>query len=191
MRSILMAIKKKKLLVNPKVIISNNPTAKGIKIAKNFGINTEIIDYDNNMQFESDEKIIKILKKYNIKPDNCLICLAGFMKIIGSRLIKKYKNRIINIHPSLLPSFPGLYAQKNAIINGVLYSGCTIHFVDDGIDTGPIILQDIVKVYKDDNEEKLSKRILAKEHILYPKAIKLFASNKIKIVGKKTILIKK
>ena len=110
------------------------------------------------------------------------------MRIISPEFVKKYKNRIINIHPALLPAFPGLDAQKQAVEYGSKYSGCTVHFVDSGVDTGPIILQSIVKIRKGDTEKTLSKRILAKEHQAYPEAIRLFAEKKIKISGRKTII---
>jgi len=104
------------------------------------------------------------------------------MRILSPEFIKKYKNRILNIHPAILPAFPGLDAQKRAIDSGVKYSGCTVHFVDEGIDTGQIIVQEVVKVRSDDTEETLAKRILAKEHKAYPKAIRLVAEKKIKII---------
>ena len=107
------------------------------------------------------------------------------MRIISPYFIKKYKNRILNIHPALLPSFPGLDAQKQAIKFGAKYSGCTVHFVDEGVDTGPIILQEIVEVSSKDTEKTLSKKILVREHRAYPKAVELFARNKIKIKGRK------
>ena len=126
-----------------------------------------------------------VLSKYGITTNNSLICLAGFMRILSPEFIKKFKNRILNIHPAILPAFPGLDAQKQAIESGVRYSGCTVHFVDEGVDTGPILVQEIVKVKNDDTEETLSKRILAKEHKAYAKAVKLIAEKKIKMIGRK------
>lgn len=190
MESILKSIKRKKIPINPAIVISNKPDAKGIKIAQKLGVKTEVIeskDFKGNRS-EYDEKIMSVLEKYGVTPKNGLVCLAGFMRIISPEFVKKYKNRIINIHPALLPSFPGLDAQKQAIEYGAKYSGCTVHFVDSGVDTGPIILQLIVKIRKEDTEKTLSKRILAKEHQAYPEAIKLFAENKIKISGRKTII---
>ena len=187
MESILKAIKKKKIPIRPAVVISNKPDAKGLKIAKKMGIQTEVIDSSNykgkRQQFDKD--VIAILKKYKVTPTNGLVCLAGFMRIISPHFIKKYKNRILNIHPALLPSFPGLDAQKQAIDFGAKYSGCTVHFVDEGVDTGPIILQEIVEVSSKDTEKTLSKKILVREHKAYPKAVELFARNKIKIKGRK------
>ena len=105
------------------------------------------------------------------------------MRILSPKFIKKYKNRILNIHPAILPAFPGLDAQKRAVAAGVKYSGCTVHFVDEGIDTGPILVQEIVRVKNDDTEETLSKRILTKEHIAYAKAVKLIAEKKVSLTG--------
>ena len=110
------------------------------------------------------------------------------MRIISPQFVKKYKNRIINIHPAILPAFPGLNSQKQALEYGVKYSGCTVHFVDTGMDTGPIIIQSIVKIKKGDTESTLSKRILKEEHKIYPKAVDLFARKKIKVLGRKTII---
>lgn len=190
MESILKSIKRKKIPINPAVVISNKSDAKGLKIAQKLGIKTEIIeskDFKGN-RVEYDKKIISVLEKYGVTPKNGLVCLAGFMRIISPEFVKKYKNRIINIHPALLPAFPGLDAQKQAIEYGSKYSGCTVHFVDSGVDTGPIILQSIVKIRKEDTEKTLSKRILEKEHQAYPEAIRLFAEKRIKISGRKTII---
>lgn len=190
MEAILKSIKRKKIPINPAVIISNKSDAKGLKIAQRLGIKTEVIkskDFKGS-RLDYDKKIISTLEKYGVTPKNGLVCLAGFMRIISPEFVKKYKNRIINIHPALLPSFPGLDAQKQAIEYGSKYSGCTVHFVDSGVDTGPIILQAIIKIRKGDTEKTLSKRILAKEHQAYPEAIRLFAEKKIKISGRKTII---
>ncbi len=190
MESILKSIKRKKIPVNPAIVISNKSDAKGLKIAQKMGIKTEVIESKKfkGSRWEYDKKIISTLEKYGVTPKNGLVCLAGFMRIISPEFVKKYKNRIINIHPALLPAFPGLEVQKQAIDYGVKYSGCTVHFVDSGVDTGPIILQLVVKIRNKDTEKTLSKRILAKEHQAYPEAVRLFAEKKIKIVGRKTII---
>ena len=191
MEAILKTIKRKKIPINPSIVISNNPNAKGLKIAQKLGVKTEIIESEGfkGNRSEYDKKVISVLVKNGVTQKNGLICLAGFMRIISPEFVKKYKNKIINIHPALLPSFPGLDAQKQAVKGGAKYSGCTVHFVDPGVDTGTIILQKIVKVHDDDTEETLSKRILEKEHQAYPEAVRLFAENKIKIVGRKTKII--
>lgn len=188
MEAILKAIKRQKIPISPAVIISNNPDAMGLKIAQKMGIKTEVIASKNfdGTRWQYDQKIIKALEKHRVTPKNGLVCLAGFMRIISPEFISKYKNRIINIHPAILPSFPGLHAQKQALDYGVKFSGCTVHFVDSGVDTGPIILQEIVPVLDSDTEETLSRKILAKEHKAYVKAVRLVAEGKIKISGKKT-----
>jgi len=190
MESILKSIKKKKIPINPAVVISNKPNAKGLKIAKRLGINTEVIeskDFKGN-RAQYDKKIIAVLTKYGVSPRNGLVCLAGFMRIISPQFVKKYKNRIINIHPALLPAFPGLDSQRQAIEHGAKYSGCTVHFVDTKMDSGPIIIQAVIKVKENDTEKSLSKRILKEEHRIYPEAVNLFARKKIKVSGRKTII---
>jgi phosphoribosylglycinamide formyltransferase-1 len=190
MEAILKAIKKNKIPINPSIVISNKPDAKGLEIAQKLGVKIAIIESKgfNGSRWEYDKKIVDILTKNGVTPKNGLVCLAGFMRIISPEFVKKYKNRIINIHPALLPSFPGLDAQKQSLEYGSKYSGCTVHFVDSGVDTGPIILQAVVEVKDSDTEESLSKRILAKEHQTYPKAVKLFAEKRIKVSGRKTII---
>jgi phosphoribosylglycinamide formyltransferase-1 len=191
MEAILKSIKRRKIPINPSIVISNNPDAKGLKIAQRLGVKTEVIESKGfkGSRAEYDKKIISILIKNGVTQKNGLVCLAGFMRIISPEFVKKYKNKIINIHPALLPSFPGLNAQKQAVDDGAKFSGCTVHFVDLGVDTGSIILQKIVKVLDNDTEETLSKRILVKEHQAYPEAVRLFAENKIKISGRKTKII--
>ncbi|PIW35882.1 MAG: phosphoribosylglycinamide formyltransferase, partial [Nitrosopumilales archaeon CG15_BIG_FIL_POST_REV_8_21_14_020_33_23] len=130
MESILKSIKRKKIPINPAIVISNKSDARGLKIAQKMGIKTEVIESKNfkGSRLEYDKKIISTLEKYGVTPKNGLVCLAGFMRIISPEFVKKYKNRIINIHPALLPAFPGLDVQKQAIDYGVKYSGCTVHF---------------------------------------------------------------
>lgn len=191
MESILKSIKKGKIPIRPAVVISNKPNAKGIKIAQKLGIKTEVIDSTGiiGANWEYDTKIVTVLEKHGVTPKNGLICLAGFMRIMSPEFIRHFKGRVMNIHPAILPSFPGLHSQKQAVDYGVKYSGCTVHFVDEGVDTGPIILQSIVKVKDNDTEKSLAEKILAKEHEIYPKAIKLFAEKKIRIKGRKTAII--
>ena len=146
MEAILKSIKRKKIPIKPTIVISNKADAKGLKIAQKMGVKTEVIESKGfkGSRSEYDKKIISALTKNGVTPKNGLVCLAGFMRIISPEFVKKYKNKIINIHPALLPAFPGLDAQKQAIDYGAKYSGCTVHFVDSGVDTGPIILQKIV-----------------------------------------------
>jgi len=191
MESILKTIKKQRIPINPSIVISNKPDAKGLKIAEKLGVKTLVIDSKEykNKRTQYDKKVIKELEKNGVTPRNGLVCLAGFMRIISPYFIKKYKNRIFNIHPALLPAYPGLNAQKQAIQNGAKVSGCTVHFVDEGVDSGPIILQSVVKVRNNDNEKTLSKRILIEEHRIYPQAVKLFARKKIRLSGKRAIVL--
>jgi phosphoribosylglycinamide formyltransferase-1 len=190
MESILKSIKIKKIPINPAIIISNKSNAKGLAIAKKMGINVEVIESKNfkGSRTEYDKKIIDVLVKYGVTPRNGLVCLAGFMRIISPVFVKKYKNRIINIHPALLPAFPGLNSQKQALDYGAKYSGCTVHFVDAGMDTGPVIIQAVVKIKKKDTEKSLSKKILKEEHRIYSEAVNLFARKKIKISRRKTVI---
>lgn len=190
MEAILKSIKKKKIPINPAVVISNKSNAKGLEIAEKLGIKTEIVESEEfkGNRWDYDKKIVAILKKYGVTPNNGLVCLAGFMRIISPQFIRKYKNRIMNIHPALLPSFPGLDVQKKAVEYGVKYSGCTVHFVDEGVDTGPIIIQAVVKVKNNDTEKTLANRILKQEHRIYPEAVRLFVKRKIKISGRRTTI---
>ncbi len=188
MEAILKSIQRKKIPINPTIVISNRADARGLKIAQKLGVKTEIIESKGfkGSRLDYDKKIITVLTKNGVTQKNGLVCLAGFMRILSPEFVKKYKNKIINIHPALLPSFSGLDAQKQAVDYGSKYSGCTVHFVDSGVDTGPIILQKIVKILDKDTEKTLAKRILAQEHEAYPEAVRLFAENKIKISGRKT-----
>jgi len=190
MEAILKSIKKKKIPINPAVVISNKSDAAGLMIAKKLGVNTEVLDGSEykGKRLEYDKKLMLILNKYGVTSKNGLVCLAGFMRIISPQFVRKYKNRILNIHPALLPSFSGLQAQEQAIKYGAKYSGCTVHFADEEVDTGPIIIQAVVKVKDNDTEQSLSKRILTKEHEIYPQAVKLFAEGKIKVSGRRTII---
>jgi phosphoribosylglycinamide formyltransferase 1 len=190
MEAILKAIKKKKIPIKPVVVISNKTDAKGLKIAKRYGIKTEVVDSKGfkGDRWDYDKKIVSVLTKYGVTQKNGLVCLAGFMRIVSPHFIRRYKNKIMNIHPALLPAFPGLDAQKQAIKYGAKYSGCTVHFVDEGVDTGPVILQLVVPVKNNDTEKTLSKRILVKEHEAYPEAVRLFAEKKIRFSGRRTII---
>ena len=170
------------------VVFSNNPNAKGLEYAAETGIKTIVIPSKNRSdRVEYDKEIINALSEYNID----LICLAGYMRIVTEELVEAYKNKIINIHPALLPSFPGLHAQKQALDYGVKVSGCTVHFVDGGMDTGPIILQKTVPVYDNDTEDTLSARILEQEHTAYSEAVALYAAGRLKVSGRKVEILDK
>jgi phosphoribosylglycinamide formyltransferase-1 len=183
MRAILESIKSGDIrgIGNIKVI-ANKEEALGLEIAQNeYGVKTIILPTSkNDNSFET--RLHNELKKDNFGPHNGLICLAGFMKILSPSFVELYKYRIMNVHPSLLPSFKGLRAQKQALMAGVKVTGCTVHFVDTGVDTGPIILQYPVPVYNNDNESSLSERILVREHEIYIRAIQLFTQNQLSVV---------
>ncbi|MDQ3840697.1 MAG: phosphoribosylglycinamide formyltransferase [Thermoproteota archaeon] len=190
LRSILQAIKARRLVgVEARVVITDNPRASGIAIAKKFKIATEILPSSELRGWSYDKNLLSLLEKYNVLPNDGLICLAGYMRILSPEFVQRYKMRIINVHPSLLPSFPGLHAQKQALEYGVKVSGCTIHFVDEGVDSGSILLQQPVRVLDSDSEETLSERILIQEHKLYPEAINLIAGERIVLMGRKAMLI--
>ena len=146
-------------------VISNNSKAKGLDYAKKFKIKKKVLNFKHKSF--SEKKLLSILKTNNIN----MICLAGFMKILSGNFIKKFKGKILNIHPSLLPKYKGLNTHKRVINNKEKYSGCTVHFVNAKLDSGKIILQSKVKISKNETETSLAKKILAQEHKLYPKAI--------------------
>tara|TARA_B100001057_G_C22804024_1_gene932589 strand:+ start:114 stop:698 length:585 start_codon:yes stop_codon:yes gene_type:complete len=148
------------------IVISNNFSAKGLNYAKKFKIKKKIVNFKD--ESNSETKILRYLEENQIY----LICLAGFMKILSKNFINKFKGKILNIHPSLLPKYKGLNTHKRAIKNKDKYSGCTVHFVNSKLDSGKIILQKKVKIFKNDDERSLKRRILKLEHVLYPKAIK-------------------
>jgi len=167
------------------VVVSNNPDAYAIERAKKNKIPVEVIDhrnYSSREDFESE--IQKRLDQYKID----LIALAGFMRILTPLFIRNYKHRIMNLHPAILPSFPGTNAVKQALMYGVKFTGCTVHFVDEGVDTGPIILQAIVPIYDTDTEETLLERIHKEEHRIYPEAVRLFGEGKLRIEGRRVVI---
>jgi phosphoribosylglycinamide formyltransferase-1 len=166
-------------------VISDKKEARGLGRALQLGLNAYHVsprELKPKEMYES--KILEILNSHQVE----LVCLAGYMRIVGETLLSGYKGRIMNIHPALLPAFPGLYAQKQALDYGVKISGCTVHFVDPGVDTGPIILQKAVQVKENDSEAALAQRILAEEHRLYSRAITLFFQNRLKLQGRKVII---
>jgi len=182
LQSIIDNIEKGSLKAVIKILISNKPDAFGITRAKKHGIPFVVLkngDFKSKEDFDSE--LIKILKDNSVD----LVVLAGFMRIISPAFLKAFEQKIMNIHPALLPSFPGLHGQKQAFDYGVKFSGCTVHFVDEGVDTGSIIIQSVVPVLDDDTEETLAARILKEEHKIYPQAIQLFADGKIEIKGRK------
>jgi phosphoribosylglycinamide formyltransferase-1 len=191
MDAILAAIKSGRIgNAKPCIVISNKPEAAGLKIAsEKYGIPTKVMPSDGLKGWHYDQNIVTILHEHGVTPQSGLVCLAGFMRIISPEFVRQYRMRIMNIHPALLPAFPGLHAQKQALDYGVKVSGCTVHFVDEGMDSGPVKLQKAVPVVEGDNEECLSARILEQEHELYPEAVRLFCEGRIKIEGRRVSII--
>ena len=169
------------------VVISDVRDAYALERAKNHGIEAVFVDPGNFSSKELYEKEILVALK---KHDTELVLLAGYMKILGKTLLLAYKNRILNIHPALLPAFQGLHAQKQAFDHGVKVAGCTVHFVDEALDGGPIILQRCVEVRDDDTADSLADRILEQEHKIYPEAVKLFVENRLLVEGRKVKIIR-
>jgi phosphoribosylglycinamide formyltransferase 1 len=169
----------------PGILISNNKDAKALNIAHDLGMKSFFVDPASFTSRKDHEKeMIKLLKKYNTD----LVVTAGYMRVLTPYFVKEYRNKIMNIHPALLPSFPGTGAQKQAFDKGVKITGCTTHFIDEGTDTGPIIMQTAVPVLENDTIETLSARILKEEHIIFPESVRLFCSDRLKIQGKKVII---
>ena len=190
MNAILAAIRGRTIKnVRPSIVISNKMKAAGLRIAfEKFKVPVKVIQRNGLKGWDYDREIASVLSEYGVTPKCGLICLAGFMHILSPEFVKRYNMRIMNIHPSLLPTFPGLHAQKQAIEYGVKVSGCTVHFVDQGVDSGPIIAQKAVPVFESDTEEILSSRILKQEHKLYSQSVKLFAEGKISVKGRRVFI---
>ena len=184
LQSIIDAIKAGTLQAEISIVITDKPNVKALERAEIAGIKNICVDrklFDNRADFEAE--LLKNLAEID------LVVLAGFMRILSPEFVKKFTGRLMNIHPSLLPSFKGAHAHRDALEYGVKVSGCTVHFVDEGTDSGPIILQAAVEVFENDTEETLSARILEQEHIIYPKAIQLFVEGKLKIDGRRVQIL--
>lgn len=167
------------------VVVSNRPEARGLVLARERGIQAVVIPSKGLDRESYDRLLIQELQKYQVD----LICLAGYMRVLSATFVREFQNRILNIHPSLLPAFPGLDAQHQALTYGVKVSGCTVHFVDEYLDAGPVILQAAVPVQDDDTEETLSRRILQEEHRIYSKAISIVLGGNYRIEGRRVILV--
>ncbi|MBP8984431.1 MAG: phosphoribosylglycinamide formyltransferase [Syntrophobacterales bacterium] len=165
-----------------KVVISNNPDAYALERARKHNLPSVVVrhqDYPNREAF--DRKMVEILRTYSVE----LVVMAGFMRVLTDLFLQAFPMRVMNIHPALLPSFPGLHGQQKAFDYGVKFSGCTVHFADSGVDTGPIIIQAVVPVHDDDTADSLAERILKEEHRIYPQAIQLFSEGKLTVSGRK------
>ena len=187
LQSIIDAIEAKRLDAKIEVVLSNRADAYGLVRAKKHGVATEVLDHKNFSSRDAyDQAVVDLLRARGVE----LVVLAGFMRLLSPVFVKAYSNRIMNIHPALLPSFPGLHVQKKAVEHGVRFSGCTVHFVNEECDEGPIIIQAVVPVFADDTEETLAARILRQEHRIYPRAIQLYAEGRLRVVGRKVMVDK-
>ncbi|MFQ6083479.1 MAG: phosphoribosylglycinamide formyltransferase [Candidatus Aminicenantia bacterium] len=167
------------------LVFSNKKDAPGLQIARERGLKTLFLDpKDFSSREEYDQRVVEELKKREVD----LICLAGYMRILTPYFVNQFKNRIMNIHPALLPSFPGLHVQKKALDWGVKFSGATVHFVTEEVDAGPIIIQAVVPVFQYDTEDTLSARILEQEHKIYSEAVRLFFEGKLEVRGRKVYI---
>ena len=189
LQAIIDAIERKLLSAEVKIVLSDVENAPALGRARDANVPALYIDPGRKgarLTPAAEKAYVDKLTECGVE----LVVLAGFMRILGDALLRAFSGRIMNIHPSLLPSFPGLDAQRQAFDHGVKVSGCSVHFVDEGVDTGPLILQQAVEVKEDDDAETLAARILEKEHIIYPKAIQLFAEGRLKIEGRRVRILK-
>ena len=177
------SIQQGRLPARIEVVVSNLSSAAGLERARRRGLKTLILPSRGVAREDYDRSLVYELKRHRVD----LVCLAGFMRILSPLFVRSFPNRILNIHPSLLPAFPGLRPQRQALEYGVRFSGCTVHFVDEGVDSGPILLQAAVPVLESDDEESLAARILAEEHRLYPRAIGMLARNELRLEGRRVV----
>lgn len=185
LQAIIDAIEAGKLDAKIEVVVSNKANAFGVERARRHGIPTEVLDHRSFSSREAyDEAVVAILRQRRV----ALVVLAGFMRLLSPGFIRAFANRIMNIHPALLPAFPGLNVQQRAVEHGVRFSGCTVHFVNEECDEGPIIIQAVVPVLPDDTGETLAARILEQEHRIYPRAIQLYAAGRLQIMGRRVVV---
>jgi phosphoribosylglycinamide formyltransferase-1 len=169
-----------------RLVISNRPDAAGLDKAASFGIPTAVVDHSrfaSKAAFEAE--LLRALEEHGCE----IVCLAGFMRVISADFISRYPHRILNVHPSLLPAFPGLNVQRKALEYGVRLSGCTVHFVVPEVDAGPIVAQAAVPVADGDTEESLAARILEQEHLIYPEALRLLAEGRLRVEGRRVMIL--
>lgn len=177
------SIRQGRLPARIEVVVSNLASAAGLEKARTRGLKTLVIPSRGVPREDYDRSLVYELRRHRVE----LVCLAGFMRILGPVFVRAFPNRILNIHPSLLPAFPGLHPQRQALEYGVRFSGCTVHLVDEGVDSGPILLQAAVPVLESDDEESLAARILAEEHRLYPQAIGMLVRGEVRLEGRRVV----
>ena len=193
MLAIIRAIERKEIKdAKVAVVISDKRAAKALDSAMRHGIDAVWLDpAEAASRLDYDMRLLDVLREKGVTPKGGLVLLAGFMRLLSPELVDAFRGRMMNVHPALLPSFPGLRAQEQALEYGVKVSGCTVHFVVPEVDSGPIILQTAVKVEDGDTPESLSARILKQEHLIYPLAVKLFVEGRLKIEGRKAVITRK
>ena len=185
LQAIIDAIEGGRLDAKIELVLSNKADAYGLTRARIHGIPTEILNHKDFPTREAfDGAVVALLQERGIE----LVALAGFMRLLSPVFVKAYSNRIMNIHPALLPSFPGLHVQQKAIEHGARFSGCTVHFVNEECDEGPIIIQAVVPVFSDDTADALAARILEQEHRIYPRAIQLYAEGRLRVAGRRVVI---
>lgn len=186
MAAIVEAMRAGRVAADPAVVVSNVPDAPALERARGWGIPTEVLDHRQIRPREAHERrVAEVLRAHGAD----LVCLAGYMRRLSPWLVREFSGRILNVHPALLPAFPGLDAQRQALEHGAKVAGCTVHFVDEELDHGPIVLQASVPVLEDDTVDALSTRILAEEHRIYPEAVHLFATHRLRIEGRRVRIL--
>lgn len=183
MLALIEAVQRGRLNAEVAVVISNREKAAGLEKARQHGVEALVISHQGLSREEHERRLVAELKKRGVS----LVCLAGYMRVLSRYFLSEFPQRVLNIHPSLLPAFPGLEAQRQALEYGVKYTGCTVHFVDEDVDHGPIIAQAVVPVFDDDTVESLSARILSQEHRIYPEAVARIVSGKYRIEGRRVL----
>jgi phosphoribosylglycinamide formyltransferase-1 len=182
MAALVEAMREGRITAEPAVVVSNVPEAPGLARARAWGIPTEVVDHRLVKPREEHERaVVAILKAHRVD----LVCLAGYMRLLTPYLVSEFRNRILNVHPALLPAFPGMDAQKQALEHGVKVTGCTVHLVDEECDQGPIVCQAAVPVLEDDSVESLSARILEEEHRIYARAVALYFEGRLSVQGRR------
>jgi phosphoribosylglycinamide formyltransferase-1 len=182
MVALVRAMQQGEIAADPVIVISNRPDADGLERARELGVPTRVVDSKVvKPRAAHEQRVIEVLGEHRVD----LVCLAGYMRLLTPRMVSEFREKILNIHPSLLPAFGGLDAQRQAVNYGVKCSGCTVHFVDEECDHGPIVLQAAVPVETADDEQTLGARILTEEHRLYVKAVRLFFENRLQIDGRR------
>jgi len=186
LQAIIDAVESGRIAASIGLVISNVPDAQALERARNHQIEAVFLGPDRlPLGSNCDRALADLLEKKEID----LICLAGYMRILSAEFVRAFKGKILNIHPALLPAFPGLHVQRKALEHGVKFSGCTVHFVDEGVDTGPIIAQGVVPVLDDDTVETLSRRILQEEHKIYPMVIQAFVEDRLEVTGRRVRIL--